>query len=154
VNNPVVVVFEADGGKLGGLEGSPAGKHGQGGVVEVDAAAGGAGLATGLMEFVADGDETLVDGQPALVEVDVVPLESEDLVAAHPGHRRHPQQREEPMTGGGTQELAELHVGQDRASVLAIAFSLGERAKRATLRVSSPRRTASLREPRTTRWIS
>ena len=83
--------------------------------------------------------------EPALDEVDVVPLQSGDLVAAHPGHRRDTQQREEPVAGRGAQELAQLHVGQDWASVFGIAFSLGERASKPTMRVTDldgPRRRA------------
>jgi hypothetical protein len=41
-------------------EGSPAGEHVEGGVIEIDAATRGAGLAAGLVQVVADGDQTAV----------------------------------------------------------------------------------------------
>ena len=73
------------------------------------------GLAPGLVQLVADGDESTVEVEATLLDVDVGPLEPEDLVAAHPGHGGEPQDREEPVTGGGAQELAELLVGQGGA---------------------------------------
>jgi hypothetical protein len=49
---------------------------------------------------------------------EVGPLESEDLVAAHAGHGGEPQDREEPMPGGGAQEQPELLVGPGAAFCL------------------------------------
>jgi len=92
-------VVDADRGELGGPECLPSGEYRERGVIEVDGAAGVAGLASRLVELVADGDESPVERDGLLREVDVVPPEPEDLVAAHPGHRRQPQQREEPVSG-------------------------------------------------------
>ena len=99
------VAVDSDGSELGGPERLPSGEHRQGGVVEVDGAAGVAGLTSGLVEFVADGDEPSVERDRLLPEVDVVPFEPENLVAAHPGHRRQPEQREELVPGRGPEEL-------------------------------------------------
>ena len=82
------VELDAGRGGLGALQRPPGVEHRQRRGVEVDGAAGVAGLASGLVQLVADGDEPAVEREPLALEVDVVPLEPEDLVAAHPGHRR------------------------------------------------------------------
>lgn len=64
------------------------------------------------MDLVADRDKATVEVQSLLLEVDVGPLEADYLVAAHPGHRGEPEQREQPMPSGRAQELAQLFVGQ------------------------------------------
>jgi hypothetical protein len=82
--HPRFLRFDAGRGELGGLEGLPAVEDGQGGGVQVDAAAGCLGLASGLVELVADGDEPAFEVEPLLGEVDVGPLEAEDLFARIP----------------------------------------------------------------------
>jgi hypothetical protein len=47
--HPALLVDDPNGGELAGLELAPALEDGEGGVVEVDVAAGGAGLAAGLV---------------------------------------------------------------------------------------------------------
>jgi hypothetical protein len=66
------------------------------------------GLATCLVEVVADGHEAAVIRLRRFGGIEVVPTQSEQFVAAHPGERRHPQSREEAMPGGGPQEDLEL----------------------------------------------
>ena len=58
-----------------------------------------------------DRDESSVDrdSRGRLVEVD--PPEPEQFVAAHSGERRDPQRREQPMTGGGSQERLQFPGG-------------------------------------------
>lgn len=109
--DPLLVVGDANGRELGGLESAPPCENRKGGVVECDGAPCGLGLASGLVDFVADGDEATVEVQPLLLEVDVGLLESEDLVAAHAGHGGEPHDREEPVPGCGAQEQAELVFG-------------------------------------------
>lgn len=67
--HPAFLVVDADGGELGGLERPPSLEDGEGGVVEVDVAAGGLGLAARLVEVVADGDEAAVEGDALLGRV-------------------------------------------------------------------------------------
>lgn len=49
-----------------------------------------------------------VDRQSRRVLVEVVPPEPEELAPAQAGEGRHPQGREEPVTGGGSQERPQL----------------------------------------------
>ena len=82
------------------------------------------------------------DGGP--VEVDVGPAQPEQLAAAHAGHGRQPQSREQAVPGGGPQERRSCSAVQACCSTLGIDRSRGAWATRATLRVMSPRRTASV----------
>ena len=72
---------------------APAIEHVDGARVEVDGPARGARLAARLVQFVADGHERPGDGELRAVEVDVAPLETEDLTASHPGVGGDPQRR-------------------------------------------------------------
>ena len=94
-----------------GLEGAPTVEHGEGRVVERDVAASGLGFAAGLVDFVADRDEPTVERESLLVEVDVGPFETEELVAAHARVRGEPQDREVSVTCRGAQGLAEFGGG-------------------------------------------
>ena len=62
----------------------------------------------GLVDLVADGDQPAVDGEALALEVDVVPLESEDLVASHAGHCREPEEREEAVAVRSPQDFLQL----------------------------------------------
>jgi hypothetical protein len=63
------------------------------------------------VELIADGDETAGEREAGLGDVDVGPLEAEDLVAAHAGHGGEPQHREQPVTRRGPQERLQLRGG-------------------------------------------
>ena len=90
--------------------------------IELDGAPGGLGLAAGLVDFVADGDDPSVEVDAPLVEVNVGPFESEDLVAAHAGHGGQPDDREEPVPCCGAHQQTQFLGGQRGA------FDLLERA--------------------------
>ena len=83
--HPLLCVVDPDCGELGLLKGLPAGEHGHGGGVESDVATGGLGLAAGLVDFVADGDESAAERESLSGEVDVGPLETDEFVASHAG---------------------------------------------------------------------
>ena len=104
---------ELDAGRvcLGALKRAPRLEDRERGGVEVDRAAGVAGLAARLVHLVADRDEPAVERESLALEVDVVPLESEDLVAAHPRHGGQPEEREVAVSIGGAQELLQFLLG-------------------------------------------
>jgi hypothetical protein len=79
--HPLVAVVDADCGELGRLVGPPTFEDRERRLIEVDGATGSLGLASGLVNLVADCDEPPVEVQAALVDVDVGPLQAEDLVA-------------------------------------------------------------------------
>ena len=69
--HPRLVVGDADRRELGGLKRPPTGEDGEGRVVEGACPAGVSGLAAGLVDLVADGDEPTVEVKALLGEVDV-----------------------------------------------------------------------------------
>ena len=69
--HPRLVVGDADRRELGGLKRPPTGEDGEGRVVEGDCPAGVSGLAAGLVDLVANGDEPTVEVKALLGEVDV-----------------------------------------------------------------------------------
>ena len=149
------VIVDPDCSELGGLQCLPSGEDRHGGGVEVDRPACVAGLAAGLVDVVADGDEPAVERERVLLEVDDSPhlrprtsLRRIPVIAAShsSGNMRWP--------AAARKNCCKCWAVQDWASVFWLVFNLGDRAMSATLRVTSPRRTATSREPRMTRWTS
>jgi hypothetical protein len=132
----------------------PPGEHGEGRVVERDRWAGVAGLAPGLVDLVADGDEPTVEVQPLAGVVDVGPLDAEDLVAAHPGGGGEPQDREKRWPAAVRRNWRSSSSVHEEPSTFCSARCFGVLAMSATLRATSPRRWASVSAPRMRRWIS
>ena len=60
------------------------------------------------MEFVGDGDDAAVHRHRAGDEVEVVPLQAEELAASDAGVGREPEGSEQPMAGGAPQEGLQL----------------------------------------------
>jgi hypothetical protein len=85
------VNIRSDGPLLCRLPVPPGGEDSHGGEIEVDEPPGVAGLASGFVHVVADGDEPSVDRQGRLGVVEVAPAEAEQLVAAHAGDGQDPQ---------------------------------------------------------------
>ena len=75
------------------------------------------------MQFVVDGDEPAVDRDRRCLVVVVVPLEAEQLVAAHPGEGGEPERGEVPVSCSCAKELLELR-GRPR-----LLFDLGDGAE-------------------------
>jgi hypothetical protein len=71
-------------GCLSELQRSPRVEDRQGRGVEVDRSSGVAGLVAALVHLVADRDEPAVEREPLSLEVDVLPLEPEDLMRRIP----------------------------------------------------------------------
>ena len=67
-----------------------------------------AGLASRLVQFVADGHERASNGESRGVEVDVTPSQAEDLAASHSGVGGDPQRGEETVIACRRQECSEL----------------------------------------------
>jgi hypothetical protein len=87
-------------------------EHGERRVADGDAAPSVSGLASRLVNLVADGDEPTVEVQALLRAVDVGPFLTEDLAAAHSGHGGEPEDREVPVAAGGAQQLTQFLFGQ------------------------------------------
>jgi len=75
------------------------------------------------VELVAHGHESAVDLDGAFGEVDVVPLQADELASAHPGRGEDPQGGEEPVTRGGSEEPVQL------LGVPGLGFDLGDRSQ-------------------------
>jgi hypothetical protein len=90
---------------------APPTELGDGGGVEVDASAAGAGLDAELDGLAADALKGALDRQAAGAEVEVAPLETDDFASAHPGVGGEVQGRVEPLSPGGGQERGQLGCG-------------------------------------------
>jgi hypothetical protein len=129
---------------------TPAVQDVDGGRVEVDAAARGAGLAARLVELVADGDEGAGDGEARGVEVDVASSQSEHLTASHPGVRRQPQAACERCVLVEVRKARSCWAFHTLEVLLDSGRRFGACAMCSGLETSSPRRTASSSARRST----
>jgi hypothetical protein len=85
---------------------APPPEHLDGAVVELDGAAAGAGLDAELDGLSTDALRRTEDGQAAGADVEVTPLEPDDLAAPHAGVGGEVQGGVEPMGAGGVEEMS------------------------------------------------
>ncbi len=58
--------------------------------------------------LVADGHQRSVDRDAGSIELDVAPVQAEELTASHSGVRRDPQSGVKAVVGGGVEERPQL----------------------------------------------
>ena len=121
---------------------APLSQDGGGAVVEVDAAATGAGLSTELDGTASDGLDGAVDREPTFALIEVAPLEPDDLAATHPGVGGEVQRRVQAVRLRGSEEGGELLDAPDPSDRHAATTTPGEWTANATFRSTRRRCTA------------
>lgn len=146
-------VVGAVGEPVAGEAVSPPSENGDGGVVEVDAATTGTGLDVELDGSTGDVLQCPTDRYPLQRDVEVGPVEADDLTATHTGERGEVQGGVEPLGARRLEEIGEFLDGPGAsAHMRGTPPAVGVAS--ATLRSRSSRRTARSSAERRTMWTS